>query len=153
MISQEDSEELAAPLLRSDEVDEFGEQLVSSHLRMQTSQSPVNSSDTMAFSRGPMSNPRVRRNIYWALGIRTMADALPGPMQMVVNGGKMSVLVFLGGYLIFVALSLPFWLLSFLVTEWGVYALGGGCVFLLGRGIIRMIAFPGSSSVSIFQSR
>ena len=79
-----------------------------------------------------------------------MADALPGPLQMVVNSGKMSVAVFLGGYLLLIALWFPFWLFSFVVTEWGIYLMAIGTIFLLGRGIIRMIAFPGSSNVSMF---
>jgi hypothetical protein len=43
-------------------------------------------------------------------------------------------------------LILPFWALSTLfLGEMGVYALLCGLIFLIGRGIIRMIAFPGAS--------
>jgi hypothetical protein len=68
---------------------------------------------------------------------------------MIVNSGKLSVAFFLAGYLVMVALCFPFWILSLLVGEIGNYCLLVVVVFMVGRGIIRMIAFPGSSSVSI----
>jgi hypothetical protein len=129
-----------APLLRS-EVDEFGDQF--SSLRMETAAS--GGSDSIMFSSGPMANPGVKRVVHWLVQFRTAADAIPSPFQVVVTGGKMSAAVFLGGYLLFIALWFPFWLLSFAVSEWGVYALAIGLVFLVGRSIIRLIAFPGSS--------
>lgn len=95
-----------------------------------------------------MAIPGVRRVVFWAIGIRTLADVLPAPLQLVVNSGKMSAIVFVGTYLFLIGLWLPFWLLSFVLTEWGVYLLVIGAIFLIGRGIIRMIAFPGSSNVS-----
>jgi hypothetical protein len=137
--SNEDGEALATPLLRS-EVDEFGEQL--SSLRMETAASAA-SSDSIMY--GPMSNAGVRRVVYSLLQTRTAADALPSVLQTIVTSGKMSAVFFLGGYLVFVSLWLPFWLLSFVTSEWGIYALAVGAVFLAGRCIIRMIAFPGSS--------
>jgi len=151
VISQNENEELGAPLLRSGEEeddDEFGDLLFSSNLRMEPTASANNNPSDNMLSSGPMQNPRVRRGVFLALGVRTMADALPGPLQLVVNSGKMSVAFFLGGYLLLIALWLPFWLLSFLVSEWGVYGMFVCVVFLVGRGIIRMIAFPGSSNVS-----
>ncbi len=144
MYPQQENEQLGAPLLRSEEeVDEVGDLLFSSNLRMETSHS-----DSIMLPTGPMANPAVRRGVFWALGVRTMADALPGVLQIIVNSGKMSALVFLGGYLMLISLWLPFWLFSFIITEWGIYAFVIGVVFLVGRGIIRMIAFPGSSNVS-----
>jgi hypothetical protein len=141
--SEEDTEALASPLLRS-EVDEFGEQL--SNLRMESAPSLAADRDSVMLSSGPMSNPGVRRVVFWLLQVRTAADALPSSIQVVTNSGKMSLLVFLGGYVFFVALWLPFWLLSFITSEWGIYALAFGCVLLIGRSIIRLIAFPGSSN-------
>lgn len=143
---QQETEELGAPLLRSEgEVEEFADLLLTSNRRMETS----HHSDTMMnLSTGPMAIPGIRRTVFWALGIRTLADVVPAPMQLVVNSGKMSAIVFVGAYLLLIGLWLPFWLLSFLITEWGVYFLVVGAVFLIGRGIIRMIAFPGSSNVS-----
>lgn len=147
MISQDENEALGAPLLRSEEeVDEFGDLLFTSNLRMETTESAH--SNSMMMSSGPMTNPSIRRGVFWALGVRTMADALPGPLQMVVNSGKMSAAVFLGGYVVLIALWLPFWIFSFIVTEWGIYLMAAGTIVLVGRGIIRMIAFPGSSNVS-----
>lgn len=133
-----------------EEADELGDLLFSSNLRMETS-SPANhhsSDNMMLLSSGPMQNPGIRRGVFWALGVRTMADGLPAPLHMVVNSGKMSTAVFLGGYMVLIGLWLPFWLLSFILTEWGVYGTLVSAVFLVGRGIIRMIAFPGSSNVS-----
>jgi hypothetical protein len=46
---------------------------------------------------------------------------------------------------ILTGLIFPFWALSKFITEIGVYALLCGLVFLIGRAIIRMIAFPGAS--------
>jgi hypothetical protein len=139
--SQEDSEALETPLLRS-EVDEFGDQL--STLRMETTASA--GSDSIMFSAGPMANPSVRRVVYRLLQVRTTADALPSVFQVITTSGKLSAVGFLAGYIIFVALWFPFWLLSFVVSEWGVYAMVVATIFLVGRAVIRMIAFPGSSA-------
>lgn len=79
-----------------------------------------------------------------------MADALPGPLQYVVNSGKMSLVVFFAFHFALAVLWLPFWLCSLVVSEIGVYLLSVALIYLIGRGIIRMIAFPGSSSVSSF---
>jgi hypothetical protein len=81
----------------------------------------------------------------WCLNIRTLADALPSFLQTIVMSGKWSFVVFLGGYIIFLLLWLPFWALSFIVSEWGVYAIAIMTVFMVGRAVIRLIAFPGSS--------
>lgn len=73
------------------------------------------------------------------------ADSLPTVFYYIVTEGKTTVMVMGGAYLLFVALWLPFWLLSFVVTEWGVYALAILTVFGIGRSVLRMIAFPGAS--------
>jgi hypothetical protein len=77
--------------------------------------------------------------------MKTMADSLPSVFHTIVTEGKMTAMVTVGVYLVFLSLWLPFWLLSFVVTEWGVYALAVATVFLLGRSVLRMIAFPGAS--------
>lgn len=77
--------------------------------------------------------------------IRTAADQLPFLMYSVVSNGKIASVVFLGAYFVFLAIWLPFWLLSFVTTEWGVYILSIFAVFFVGRSIIRLIAFPGAS--------
>ena len=154
MYSQ-DREELASPLLlgaRSEVDDEFGEeQLSNTGIRMETTPSssvtsPTASSESAMLSSGPMSNAGVRRVVYWFVQKRTLSDALPTPLQMITNNGKMSLVVFLGGYIFFIALWLPFWLLSFVTSEWGIYVLFFVSVFMIGRSIIRLIAFPGSSN-------
>jgi hypothetical protein len=143
--SNDDSNEaLGEPLLRS-EVDEFGDQLSAGLSRMETA--PAGGSDTsnIMLSAGPMTNPGVRYAVFWLLQLRTAADALPSIFEAIVTSGKLSGLAFIGIYGLFVALWIPFWLLSFMITEWGVYAMVVGLVFLIGRSIIRLIAFPGSS--------
>ena len=80
------------------------------------------------------------------LSIKTAADALPVVLQIVVMNGKMSTLVFLGIYLVLVFLWLPFRLMAYFITELGVYAFIVVTVLFVGRCIIRLLAFPGSSS-------
>jgi hypothetical protein len=142
-----DEEELGAPLLAHE--DELGDLTLASNIpRMETD----SSSPQTIMTSGPMSNATIRRFIQWALGVRTLADVLPGPLQVVVNSGKISVAFFVGGYFVMVALWFPFWMFSFVVGETGIYCLIFAAVITVGRGIIRMIAFPGSSSVSMLLS-
>jgi len=99
-----------------------------------------------------------RRHIYYhhpgsssllhrIVAMRCLADRLPWIFHsIVVNAnGKIVPVALLGINLLFIALWLPFWLLSFLLTEWGVYATAVATIFLVGRAIIRLIAFPGAS--------
>eukprot|EP00980_Cylindrotheca_fusiformis_P027923 scaffold22568_cov125-Cylindrotheca_fusiformis.AAC.20 len=58
----------------------------------------------------------------------------------------MSAFVFIGGYFLFLSIWFPIYLFSFLVGESGIYLLAIGTVFLVGRSIIRLIAFPGSTN-------
>ena len=76
---------------------------------------------------------------------RVAADVLPSLLLAVVTSGKISVLVFLGVYLVFLVFWFPFWLLSAVITEWGVYLMAIFTIFFVGRSIIRLIAFPGAS--------
>ena len=92
----------------------------------------------------------VRHPVLRAVAIRcaTMscaADALPTIFYYIVTEGKMTAMATAGVYTLFVCLWIPFWLLSFVVTEWGVYALAVLTVFGIGRSVLRMIAFPGAS--------
>lgn len=132
--SDGDEELLAAPLLRSDDGDDSGEHF--SSFRM----------DSAVFSSGPMENPSVRRIVQRMLQIRTIADALPVVFQGILTSGKMSGAVFVASYLVFIALWFPVYLFSFLVSEIGVYMLTVATIVLIGRSIIRLIAFPGSTS-------
>lgn len=79
------------------------------------------------------------------VNIRTLADSLPFVFYTVVTNGKTAAIVFLGVYVALVICWLPFWLVSFAVTEYGIYTFGVGTVFFLGKALIRLIALPGSS--------
>ncbi|KAL3925460.1 MAG: hypothetical protein SGILL_000401 [Bacillariaceae sp.] len=151
---EEEAEALATPLLTTpaegepiSEADDFGAHLLNARRRMETSEGNSNGNNStvmMAGSNGP-NTTIVRGTIAWCLQIRTLADALPPILHPVVMSGKWSVALFFGGYFLCVLLWLPFWLLSFAVSELGVYAIAVATVFLVGRAVIRLIAFPGSS--------
>jgi len=161
LTEEEEAEALATPLLAPEpsEVDEFGAQLLQSlHSRntnrMESNSSAGESSDNnfnmsnmspMMMATSGQSNPVMKGMIASCLRMRTIADALPTILQPLVASGKTSFVVFLGGQLLLLALWLPFWIMSFVVSEVGVYAAVVSSVFLAGRAIIRMIAFPGSS--------
>ena len=104
----------------------------------------VGTSSTSSGGHGN-GNPIVRGTIAQCLRIRTMADALPSMLQLVVANGKMSLLFFVGGQIVLFGMWVPFWIFSFLVTEAGVYLAVVATIALVGRAILRMIAFPGSS--------
>jgi hypothetical protein len=74
-----------------------------------------------------------------------LVDKLPGPAKIITANGKMAAVGLLALSAILTGLIFPFWALSKFITEIGVYALLCGLVLLIGRGIIRMIAFPGAS--------
>jgi hypothetical protein len=86
-------------------------------------------------------SPTVRR----LLSIQCMADRLPWIFYVIVTNGKITAVGLVALYLIVVSLWIPFWLLAKCITEWGVYFLAASGIFLAGRGIIRLIAFPGAS--------
>jgi hypothetical protein len=154
----EETEYLGAPLLQedADNSDSLGDLLLSSSpTGISTSASPAlnqqqyhrynNPDDGAMFSQGPMAHPLVRRSLFGLVQLRTAADILPEILEMIVTSGKFSFLGLIGVYLIFLALWLPFWLLSFITSELGIYALAVVVVYIIGRAIIRLIAFPGSS--------
>mmetsp|Transcript_31650 Transcript_31650/g.46946 ORF Transcript_31650/g.46946 Transcript_31650/m.46946 type:complete len:965 (-) Transcript_31650:147-3041(-) len=88
----------------------------------------------------------LRRSIYRVVSYPTLADKIPFfVLQAIVSNGKWAFPILLGVCAAFALLWLPFWLLSFLITEFGVYAILIGTVFFIGRVIIRLLAFPGSS--------
>mmetsp|Transcript_18209 Transcript_18209/g.45240 ORF Transcript_18209/g.45240 Transcript_18209/m.45240 type:complete len:908 (-) Transcript_18209:113-2836(-) len=111
-----------------------------------------NNSDFSSMMVGALSSstsshghPVVRGTIASCLRIRTVADVLPPILKPVVANGKLSILFFMAGQMILFILWLPFWMCSFVASEAGVYL---GCmvtIVLVGRGVLRMIAFPGSS--------
>jgi hypothetical protein len=143
--TQESNDALVTPLLRSDVVSlqEEGEP---------DSGSPVSGFDMSGGSVGGsngdlriVSSPILRRCIYQVIQMRCAADFLPSLLLLVITSDKISFVAFAAVYLIFISLWFPFWLLSFVTTEWGVYLLAIVAVFFVGRSIIRLIAFPGAS--------
>jgi len=109
------------------------------------------SGDGGSGGHGASSDPRLacpvflRGVVLRLVAFQSAADRLPSAPYAIVTNGKIAALAFLGAYVVFVVLWIPFWLLSFVVTEWGVYALAIVTVFFVGRSIIRLIAFPGAS--------
>ena len=92
------------------------------------------------------SSPLLRSIAYYLVSRPSMADRIPTVLQtLIVKNGKISSLAFSVIYLIFISVWFPFYLLTFLVGEWGVYFLSTATVFYVGRAIIRLIAFPGAS--------
>jgi hypothetical protein len=141
---------LVSPLLRSDVVSDQEEEPDSSS----TAAGLFGGSGAgIEMTGGPSSNgdirmissPTLRRIVFQVVQVKSAADALPSLFSAVVTNGKFSLMVFTAAYLIFISLWFPFWLLSFVTTEWGVYLLAVGTVFFVGRTIIRLIAFPGAS--------
>jgi hypothetical protein len=86
-----------------------------------------------------------RISIASCLTIRTVSDALPPLLKPVLANGRTSVAIFFGSQLLVFVLWWPFWVLSLLVTEVGVYCCFVATVFIVGRGVLRSLAFPGSS--------
>ena len=84
-----------------------------------------------------------------ALRILTMkcaADVLPSTsLTLILTHGKWTALAYVVANVAFLLIWFPFWGLSFVLTEWGLYLLAIGIIFGVGRTIIRFIAFPGAS--------
>lgn len=116
----------------------------------QQHQQPNNNNGAGAASGNMDPRLVIRHPLLRALALRCAsmhcaADKLPKIFYYIVTEGKMTAMVTIGVYLLFVSLWFPFWLLSLIVTEWGVYALAVLTVFGIGRSVLRMIAFPGAS--------
>jgi len=119
-----------------------------SHHHHSTSSSSHHHHHHRSLSSASSSRPLMMLRSCWSrcVGIPCAADQLPAWLFAIVTHGKFTALVVLGVYLVFlIAFWLPFWLLSFVMGEWGIYALWMATVVLVGRSIIRMIAFPGAS--------
>ena len=97
------------------------------------------------YPNGGSRNSPFRNLALRCVQYKCAVDALPSFLQTILTSGKQVSAGFLALNLLFVLFWLPFWLLSFFLTEWGVYVLGVVSVFFLGRCIIRFIAFPGAS--------
>jgi hypothetical protein len=82
---------------------------------------------------------------YRMISIRYLSDCMPLLFYTLLTNGKYVAIGLLSVYLMIISLWLPFWLLSYMISEWGVYMCMIGTVFLIGRTIIRLIAFPGAT--------
>lgn len=134
--------ELQAPLLRSNNEEHTSSQGLhpqeenSTH-RMDGSSSTDQINEDNHSMNFMWMTPSLRRVILRFLNVPSAADSLPPFLSLIATNGKLAVLGLLLFYCLFVSLWFPFWLLSFVVTEWGVYALFVGTVFLIGRMIVR----------------
>lgn len=152
------SDELVAPLLANSSDEENHHQPSSLHHHHQSSSSAIAAALHAASSSLAMDNTHqgasvdfveetmTNRILTKLVSIKTLADSLPTILQFVVYNGKMSSLIFIGIYMILLLLWLPFWCLAYLITELGVYIFLLLTVLFVGRVIIRLLAFPGSSS-------
>eukprot|EP00978_Attheya_sp_CCMP212_P001013 scaffold2089_cov55-Attheya_sp.AAC.3 len=93
-------------------------------------------------SRCPVACRPVLANL---LRRHTVADALPHVLATIQTNGMLAAAGVLVVWFALVLLWVPVWALSFLVTEYGVYAGLVATIYGVGRGIVRLIAFPGSS--------
>mmetsp|Transcript_7798 Transcript_7798/g.18794 ORF Transcript_7798/g.18794 Transcript_7798/m.18794 type:complete len:912 (+) Transcript_7798:200-2935(+) len=101
--------------------------------------------DGPVYSSGPSEGP-MKMIAHRLLQTKTVADVLPGSFQVILTSGKMSGMVFVGASLAFLGIWFPIYLFSRLVGEKGIYALTVGTIFMVGRSIIRLLAFPGSTN-------
>lgn len=77
-----------------------------------------------------------------------LADRLePYPLLYLLStNGRYAFLGFVAVYLLFVLLIwIPLWLMSLLVTEFGVYAFLVSTGVYVGRCVLRLLAFPGTN--------
>lgn len=132
-IDQDQQQQLAAPLL----LEQYSDDEYPNNSSM-----TVNSPTRFAAAAAERQHGGL---IYRLVSIRCVSDTVPSMLYTVLTNGKIAVAALFGVYLIMFSLWLPFWLLSFVVTEWGVYAAAVGSIFMIGRNIIRLIAFPGAS--------
>ncbi|KAL7562790.1 hypothetical protein ACA910_019066 [Epithemia clementina (nom. ined.)] len=101
---------------------------------------------------GGMASSSSSSNSFWqnllhrAVLMPCAADVLPEtPWSLLLTNGKYTALVCVAVNLSLILLWFPVWCLSLILTELGIYVLTVGTVFLVGRNIIRFIAFPGAS--------
>ena len=155
-IFSSNTDELVAPLLSSEErpAEEAAATehsaitaalRAASSLAMDTPPTLENSSSSSNLE-GISDSTMTNRIITKLVSIKTLADALPPVLQFVVTNGKITSMCFLGVYFVIVLIWLPFRLLAYFITELGVYAFLILTIFFVGRCIIRLLAFPGSSS-------
>jgi hypothetical protein len=152
-------QQLAAPLLDQEGscepafVDEYCDELsMTAGAPTMAAATAHNNNPTKAMTTGATTPHRFAVAEYHHGGVlhrilfqRCAADVLPTMVYTIATNGKVALVALLGVYGSLLSLFVPFWLLSFVATEWGVYALAVGTIFLIGRAIVRVIAFPGAS--------
>jgi hypothetical protein len=157
---QQQQQQLAAPLLDQDSgepseeyCDEFGMTAGTSTMaaatahnnNLTTATTTTTTTGVATPHRFAMAEHHHGGVLHRILFLRCAADVLPTMFYTIATNGKVALVALLGVYSLLLSLFVPFWLLSFVVTEWGVYALAVGIIFLIGRAIVRVIAFPGAS--------
>ncbi|CAM9341844.1 unnamed protein product, partial [Choristocarpus tenellus] len=73
------------------------------------------------------------------------ADFLPFPFGALAQTPQLTLVLAGGGYLVFLVLFLPLYLLSFIVTVGGAWAALVSAVYLGGRGLTHAMSYPGAS--------
>jgi hypothetical protein len=140
-------DQLFAPLLRSDDEQERQESSAQSVISAALNAASALAMDPPASDANNPNSPTSNSNMQTSqnsllsrfLRMRTAADALPMLLNAIVTDGKMACFVFFGVYVSLVLLWLPFWLLTFLIGEIGVYALTFATIFFVGRVLIRYV--------------
>jgi hypothetical protein len=96
-----------------------------------------NNSQSMIFH---WMNPTSRRIVLYCLNVSTAADHLPLFWFYLATSGKQGFLFLVASWLVFCILWIPLYLLTYVMTEFGVYALLAGTVAYTGRLVIRYVA-------------
>jgi hypothetical protein len=95
--------------------------------------------------RSTMTNNNHMNLFHRLVAIRYVSDCMPFIFYTILTNGKYTAFALISVYLAIISFWFPFWLLSFFITEYGDYITMIGSIFLIGRTIIRLIAFPGAS--------
>ena len=138
---------LSVPLLRSAE-GEDAEEEEEFHTRPRYhrySATMVTSTTTTTSTATSTASYVGQMILHRLLSIRYLSDGTPLIFYTILTNGKYAAIGVISIYLVIILFWLPFWLLSFVISEWGVYLCMIGTIFLIGRMIIRLIAFPGAS--------
>jgi len=83
----------------------------------------------------------------YMIRLPTAADAMPSTPTLILDNPKMAFLVMMVACLVFdLIIILPGYLLAKVVTEYVVYVLIALSIWFIGRCVLRIIAFPGSTA-------
>jgi hypothetical protein len=95
-----------------------------------------NNSQSMYFH---WMNPTSRRIVLYTLNVPTAADSLPLFWFYLATSGKQGFMFLVAIWVVFCMLWFPFYLLTYVLTEFGVYALLAATVAYTGRLVIRYV--------------